>query len=91
MPTSILGAITGVAGMLLSFLLLAGCATSDSSQMGFSKAGVSAADRQKDENECLRASVTGNDQTRILVPFEVDRSRFRACMESRGYSATPTK
>lgn len=87
MPTSILGAITGVAGMLL----LAGCATSDSSQMGFSKAGVSAADRQKDENECLRASVTGNDQTRILVPFEVDRSRFRSCMESRGYSATPTK
>lgn len=89
MPTRILGAITGVAGVLLSFLLLTGCASS--SQTVFTKAGVSAADRQKDENECLRASVAADDQSRILVPFQVDRDRFRTCMESRGYTASAAK
>ena len=108
MPTNILGATTGAAGVLLSFLLVTGCATSatpaatpatsatpatpdPSAPVVFTKTGVSAADRQRDENGCLRASVSADDQSRILVPFQVDRSRFRSCMESRGYAATPVK
>ena len=92
METRSLNAATGVGGLLVSFALVAGCATAaDPGRIVFTKAGTNAADRQKDENECLRMSVGVDDQTRILVPFEVDRSRFRTCMESRGYSATPTK
>ena len=88
MPTRIPETTSGVAGVFLAFVLLAGCA---SEKTVFTKPGVSPADRQKDENECLRASVAGDDQSRILVPFQVDRSQFRTCMESRGYSATTAK
>ena len=83
------GAATGVASVFLSFVLVAGCASSD--QMVFAKAGVSPADRQKDENECLHASVSADDQSRILAPFQVDRDRFRTCMESKGYTAAAAK
>ena len=89
MPMRIPGATSGVASAFLSFVLVAGCASSD--QMVFTKAGVSPADRQKDENECLRASVSADDQSRILVPFQVDRTRFRTCMESKGYTAAAAK
>jgi len=32
-----------------------------------------------------------DDQTRILVPFQVDRAAYQKCMEVRGYTAAPTK
>ena len=91
MGTRSLNAATGVGGLLVSFALLAGCATSDPGQIVFTKAGVSAADRQKDENDCLRSSVGVDDETRVLVPFQVDRSAFQSCMEKRGFTATPAK
>jgi len=91
MATRSLNAARGVGSLLVSFALMAGCATSDPGQMVFTKAGVSAADRQKDENECLRSSMGVDDQTRILVPFQVDRVAYGKCMEGRGYSATPAK
>jgi len=92
MGTRSLNTATGVGGLLVSFALVAGCATtSDPGQMVFTKAGASAADRQKDENECLRSSVGVDDQTRILVPFQVDRAAYGKCMEARGYAATPAK
>src|SRR5262245_10078698 len=92
MGTRSLNAATGVGGLLVSFALVAGCGTtSDPGQMVFTKAGASAADRQKDENDCLRSSVGVDDQTRILVPFQVDRAAYGKCMEARGYTATPAK
>jgi hypothetical protein len=91
MATRSLNAARGVGSLLVSFALMAGCATSDSGQMVFTKAGASAADQQKDESECLRSSVGVNDQTRILVPFQIDRAAYSKCMETRGYTATPAK
>ena len=91
MGTRSLNTATGVGGLLVSFALMAGCATSDPGQMVFTKAGASAADQQKDESECLRSSVGVNDQTRILVPFQIDRAAYSKCMETRGYTATPAK
>lgn len=92
MGTRSLNAATGVGGLLVSFALMVGCATTaDPGQMVFTKAGASAADRQKDENDCLRSSVGADDQTRILVPFQVDRAAYTKCMEARGYAATPAK
>jgi len=80
-----------VGSLLISFALMAGCGTSDPGQIVFTKAGASAADRQKDENDCLRSSMGVDDQTRILVPFQVDRAAYTKCMEARGYTATPAK
>jgi len=92
MGTRSLNAATGVGGLLVSFALMVGCATTaDPGQMVFTKAGASAADRQKDETDCLRSSVGVDDQTRILVPFQVDRAAYGKCMEARGYTATPAK
>ena len=91
MGTRSLNAAKGTGSLLVSFALMAGCATSDPGQIVFTKAGTSAADRQKDENDCLRTSVGVDDQTRILVPFQLDRAAYRTCMEGRGYTATPSK
>jgi hypothetical protein len=91
MATRSLNAASGVGSLLVSFALIAGCATSDPGQIVFTKAGASAADRQKDETECLRSSTGVDDQTRILVPFQVDRAAYTKCMETRGYTATPAK
>ena len=92
MGTRSLNAATGVGGLLVSFALVAGCGTtSDPGMIVFTKAGASTADRQKDENDCLRSSVGLDDQTRILVPFQVDRAAYSKCMEARGYTSTPAK
>jgi hypothetical protein len=91
MPRRIPRVVMGVGSLLVSFGWLSGCASTDTGQIVFTKAGVSAADHQKDENDCLRSSVGVDDQTRILVPFQVDRHAFRSCMEGRGYAATPVK
>src|SRR5262249_38783338 len=91
MGTRSLNAATGVGGLLVSFALVAGCGTSDPGMIVFTKAGASTADRQKDENDCLRSSVGVDDQTRILVPFQVDRAAYQKCMEARGYTASPAK
>lgn len=88
MRATSLRAVMGVSGLLVSFGLLAGCATT-SSRVVFHKPGVSAAERERDENTCLRSSVGLDDQQRILTPFEIDRAAFRSCMEARGYVATP--
>jgi uncharacterized lipoprotein YajG len=79
-------AVTRVSVVLVTFGLLAGCATSP--KVIFTKPGVSAADRERDENACLRSSVGLDDQSRIMVPFDVDRNAFQSCMAARGYTAT---
>lgn len=80
-------AVTRVTVVLLAFGLPLGCATSP--KVIFTKPGVSAADRERDENACLRSSVGLDDQSRIMVPFDIDRSAFQSCMTARGYTATP--
>jgi hypothetical protein len=87
MRATSLRAVMGVSSLLVSFGLLAGCATS--SRVVFHKPGVSGAERERDENTCLRSSIGLDDQQRILTPFEIDRVAFRSCMEARGYVATP--
>lgn len=80
-------AVTRVSVVLAALGLLAGCATSP--KVVFTKSGVSAADRERDENACLRSSVGLDDQARIMVPFDIDRNAFQTCMAGRGYTATP--
>jgi hypothetical protein len=87
MRATSLRAVMGVSGLLVSFGLLAGCATS--SRVVYTKPGVSAAEREQAENACLRTSIGLDDQSRILLPFEIDRTAFRSCMEARGYVTTP--
>jgi hypothetical protein len=87
MRATSLRVVLGVSGLLVSFGLLAGCATS--SRVVYTKPGVSAAERERDENACLRSSIGLDDEQRILTPFEIDRSIFRSCMEARGYVAKP--
>lgn len=79
-------AVPRVSVVLVIFGLLVGCATSP--KVIFTKPGVSAADRERDENACLRSSIGLDDQSRIMVPFDVDRNAFQSCMAARGYTAT---
>lgn len=62
--------------------LLAGCATS---RIAWDKAGATAADRERDENVCMRAAI-GLDSGSLLVPYCIDRDVYTRCMETRGYT-----
>jgi hypothetical protein len=68
------------------FGLLAVCTTSQAA-FTYGKPGVAAADRQRDENACLRASSGLDDEGFLLpfLPFEIDRAAYCQCMEARGY------
>ena len=66
---------------LLGFL--GGCATQ---RVTYEKQGITQADRQRDENECLRAAIGPEDRAQILVPYTVDRETYGQCMEARGYT-----
>ena len=79
--------VTRLSVVLVTIGLLVGCATSP--KVVFSKPGMSAADLERDENACLRSSIGLDDQSRIMVPFDVDRQAFHNCMMARGYTATP--
>ena len=79
--------ITRVSVALVTFGLLAGCATGP--KVAFTKAGATPADRERDENACLRSSIGLDDQSRIMVPFDIDRAAFQSCMTGKGYEATP--
>ena len=87
MGRTTLRAVTRVSVVFVAFGLLVGCASS--AKVIFTKAGASAADRERDENACLRTSIGLDDQSRILVPFDIDRHVFQSCMTGRGYTATP--
>jgi len=77
-------------GLVTSVGLLAGCATS-APAVTYSKAGVVASDRQRDENACLRSSIGSDEQGYLLLPFDIDHEAYRRCMEARGYVAGPTR
>jgi hypothetical protein len=70
--------------------LLAACSTTSKSTQTYDKPGVDTAERQRDENACLR-SASGLDNQGFLLPFlpfEIDRSAYSQCMEGRGYRLT---
>ena len=80
--------VTRVSVALVAFGLL-GCASSSAPKIVFAKPGVTPADRERDENACLRSSIGLDDQTRIMVPFDIDRVAYQNCMTGKGYTATP--
>ena len=77
---------SGVRTLLLLLLVmsLAACA---SKRLTFEKPGVPAADLERDENACLRASLATQDG-KILAPYCLDRDTFIRCMEGRGYTVS---
>jgi hypothetical protein len=77
-----------VAGGLLVVLgLVSGCATRPAAV--YQKPGVAEAERERDENACLRGSVVSNDRGYVLLPFDIDRDAYHRCMQARGYVARP--
>lgn len=74
------------AAALLPLALLAGCATP--ARTRYVKPGTTAAARQQDEMQCLRAASRVDDEGYPLLPFEIDRPAFERCMRTRGYTAS---
>jgi hypothetical protein len=70
--------------LLTAGTLLAGCATG---RIAWDKPGVTQADRERDENACLRAAIGKDGQ--LLVPYCIDREIYTKCMEARGYAVQP--
>jgi hypothetical protein len=53
----------------------------------FEKPGVAAADRQRDENECVRSAARldrGDGGARTV--FTIDHDAYTRCMKARGYT-----
>jgi hypothetical protein len=61
---------------------LGGCANK---HLTFEKSGVSPADVQRDQNECLVTAMDSGESAKILVPH-VDHDAVIRCMEARGYT-----
>ena len=72
--------------LLGAAVLLAGCATG---RIAWDKSGVSQAERERDENACLRAAIGGDGGGALLVPYCIDREVYTKCMETRGYTVRP--
>lgn len=62
---------------------LAGCATS---RIAWEKAGVAQAERERDENVCLRAAIGTDGSGELLAPYCIDREVYTQCMEGKGYT-----
>lgn len=73
-----------LAVVLMTAVLTAACATG---QVRYLKAGVTEAERKRDENECLRTALDHTYRAHILIPIAIDREIFQNCLESRGYRA----
>jgi len=74
--------------LLLLLMLVGGCASGKSEVWTFQKQGVTDADRQRDQRECLSEAI---DTTEPLfgpignfVPL--DRRAYETCMARRGYT-----
>ena len=63
--------------------LLAGCATE---RIAWDKTGVTQAERERDENACLRAAIGKDGGGQLLAPFCLDRDVYTRCMQERGYT-----
>ncbi|HJR01230.1 MAG TPA: hypothetical protein VKA83_06350 [Methylomirabilota bacterium] len=69
--------------LLTAMTLVAGCATR---RIAWEKPGVTQADRERDENTCLRAAIGSDGGAQILAPYCIDREIYIRCMEGRGYA-----
>jgi len=65
--------------------LVSGCATSHKTV--YEKAGVTQAQHDRDENECLRSAMNVEGSRGMTGSIEIDRETYARCMESRGYTA----
>lgn len=83
-----LGRAGRIAALVVGLGLLAACSTS-SGALAYRKPGVVAADQEQDEKICLRSSSGPNDEGYLLLPFELDGTAYRRCMEVRGYVLEP--
>jgi hypothetical protein len=72
--------------LLGAAVLLAGCATA---RITWDKSGVTQAERERDENACLRAAIGTDGRGGLLVPYCIDREVYTQCMEARGYTVRP--
>ncbi len=72
--------------LLGAAVLLAGCATG---RIAWEKSGVTQAERERDENACLRAAIGTDGGGGLLVPYCIDREVYTQCMEARGYTVRP--
>jgi hypothetical protein len=72
--------------LLGAMVLLAGCATG---RIAWDKPGVTQAERERDENTCLRAAIGTDGRGDLLVPYCIDREVYTQCMEARGYTVQP--
>jgi hypothetical protein len=68
--------------LLAAITLGAGCATP---RIAWEKAGVTQAERERDENACLRAAL-GSEGGQLLAAYCIDREIYTRCMEGRGYT-----
>ena len=68
--------------LLAATTLVAGCATP---RIAWEKAGVTQAERERDENACLRAALAG-EGGQLLAAYCIDRDIYTRCMEARGYT-----
>jgi hypothetical protein len=69
--------------LLTAATLLAGCATGG---ITWDKPGVAQADREHDENACLRAAIGKSGEKLLAAPYCIDRDIYVQCMEARGYT-----
>ncbi len=76
-------------GLFLSLDLLGGCATQQ--RLVFDKLGVTAADRQRDEDQCVRNAITQDTDGRLLTLIVIDRDAYTRCMQTRGYTMRPAR
>jgi len=70
----------------LSALLLS-VAGGVSAPVSYDKPGVTQAERQRDQNERLRAAISTDERARILTVYQIDREAYPRCLEARGYTA----
>ena len=47
------------------------------------------ADRPRDKNPCVWASIGSNDRGYILLPLDIDRDAYQRCMEKREHDLPP--
>ncbi len=80
--------VAGGLGFLLLLQGLAACATTKE-RMVFDKPGVTKEQRQRDEEQCLRQSITQDTDGSILAFVEIDREVYARCMQTRGYALRP--
>ena len=67
----------------LVLILSAGCA--ETPRMVYEKPGATPDQIKKDQQACVRASITGEDQIHSNI-LKLDRDAYKRCMEGRGYS-----